>query len=642
MVEVVPGLHHISLSLGELLHEGEVIAIVDDDEAIRHPLRTYFEEHGLSVRECVNAGDLLALLKHQTVALVLLDIGLPDTDGLSLLPQIVDEYPEVSVVMLTGVADLHVALDCIRKGANDYISKPVQFDEIFHVAKKALEKRRLIFENHKYQEELEEAHFRIRLLHQLSMKMNTVYLSTVELDEILHAILVGITANEGLGFNRAFLAMFDGANAFLHGKMAIGPGCREDAGRVWQEIKEKDLHFMDLVDKFRDACGSHDMAVNQIVRNLHISVTDSANILIKSALERRSIKVSPANGCVPVPLERRHFYDKVAGADFPYERRGLQTASPELSLAVPHDLIQLLGEDSFVIVPLFSPGRSFGVIIADNYVTRRPILNTHVNALELFASQASLAIEQSHLYIEMQKKISELEALNQELDKSKDLLVESERYSALGHMAAQLVHIIRNPITSIGGISRILSKKTSDESWQKYLGVIIKETERVESTLEDLFDFVAYSEPQKEAVPVCSILRKTLMLVQNMLTKYKVGWQVDCPSPEPQIQADLRQMRQVFLHLIKNAIEAMPEGGKLFVGIKSEDGRVHVIIRDTGSGISASHIDQAKTPFFTTKTYGTGMGLTLVDRVVKAHGGEFTLHSLEGSGTEVHIVLPMQ
>jgi signal transduction histidine kinase len=474
------------------------------------------------------------------------------------------------------------------------------------------------------------------------MKMNTVYLSTVELDEILHAILVGITANEGLGFNRAFLAMFDAANGFLRGKMAIGPGCREDAGRVWQEIKEKDLHFMDLVDKFRDACGSHDTAVNQIVKNLNIPVTDAANILIKSALERRSIKVSPANGCVPVPLERRHFYDKVPGADFPYERRGGQAKIPELSLGVPHDLIELLGEDSFVIVPLFSPGRSFGVIIADNYVTRRPILNTHVNALELFASQASLAIEQSHLYIEMQKKISELEALNQELDKSKDLLVESERYSALGHMAAQLVHIIRNPITSIGGISRILSKKTSDESWQKYLSVIIKETERVESTLEDLFDFVAYSEPQKEAVPIGSILRKTLMLVQNLLIKNKVGWQVDCPSPEPQIQADLRQMRQVFLHLIKNAIEAMPDGGKLFVGIKNEDNRVHVIIRDSGSGISASHIDQAKTPFFTTKTYGTGMGLTLVDRVVKAHNGEFSLHSLEGSGTEVHIVLPVQ
>jgi signal transduction histidine kinase/FixJ family two-component response regulator len=619
-----------------------VIAIVDDDEAIRHPLKAYFEEHGLSVRECVNGADLLSLLKTQTVALILLDIGLPDMDGLSLLPQIVDEYPEVSVVMLTGVADLQVALDCIRKGANDYISKPVQLDEIFHVSKKALEKRRLIFENRKYQEELEEAHFRIRLLHQLSMKMNTVYLSTVELDEILRAILVGITANEGLGFNRAFLAMFDETNGFLRGKMAIGPGCREEAGRVWQEIKEQDLNFMDLVDKFRDACESHDKAVNQIVRNLNIPVNDTANILIKCALDRRSIKVSPENGCVPIPLERRHFYGKVEGADYPYERRGLRGKELGTALAVPHDLIQLFGEDYFVVVPLFSPGRSFGVIIADNYVTRRPILNTHVNALELFASQASLAVEQSHLYVEMQKKIAELEALNQELDKSKDLLVESERYSALGHMAAQLVHIIRNPITSIGGISRILSKKTNDESWQKYLSVIIKETERVESTLEDLFDFVAYSEPQKETVPVCSTIRKTLMLVQNLLTKHKVGWQVDCPSPEPEVLADLRQVRQVFLHLIKNAIEAMPDGGKLFLGVKVEDNLVHVVIRDTGSGILATHLDQAKTPFFTTKTYGTGMGLTLVERVLKAHNGSFSLRSHEGNGTEAHVVLPMQ
>ncbi len=209
MLESIPGLHHISLTPDKLLARDEVIVIVDDDASIREPLRTFLESHDLAVVEAENGNQLRKLLGSVKIALVLLDIGLPDTDGLTLLPEIVNDYPGVAIVMLTGMADLEVALDCIRKGADDYLSKPVQFDEILLVVRKVLERRRLITENLKYQEDLENAHFRIHLLHQLSLKMNSVYLSTVELDEILQAILVGITAEEGLRFNRAFLAIFE-------------------------------------------------------------------------------------------------------------------------------------------------------------------------------------------------------------------------------------------------------------------------------------------------------------------------------------------------------------------------------------------------------------------------------------------------
>ncbi|MDG4475755.1 response regulator [Thiovibrio frasassiensis] len=643
MVEAVSGLHqHVSISLGQLLQNGEIVAIVDDDAAIREPLRVYFEEHGLAVAECASATELMQVLASRNVALVLLDIGLPDTDGLSLLPQIVGQYPDAAVVMLTGVSELRVVLDCMRKGATDYLSKPVQFEEIFHVARKALEKRRLVFENRKYQEELEEAHFRIQLLHQLSVKMNSVYLSTVELDQILRAVLVGITSREGLGFNRAFLAMFDGDGRFLRGKMAIGPGSREEAGRVWEEIEERDLNFLEIVDNLKETTTSHDAAVNAIVKNLVISVEETGNILINSVLSRRSFRVSPENGWVPNPIERRigNGNRRYNGAAL-HERRENAEVGALAVLGVPRDLINILDEDSFVVVPLYSPGRAFGVIIADNYVTRRFIEDGHVGALELFASQASLAIEQSHLYNEMQQKVAELEAVNQELDRNKDLLVEAERYSALGHMAAQLVHIVRNPITSIGGVSRILKKKNVDAEWEKYLNVIIHETERVESTLEDLFDFVGQGEIHQEELPLCALIRKTALLLQSSMAKHGVTWEMECPSPEPVVQGDLHQIRLVFLHLFKNAVEAMGDGGRLTIVVATQEGQVIVSVIDTGPGIPESYLDKAKDPFFTTKTYGTGMGLTLVERIVRAHGGSFSLKPHLGGGLEVRVVLPL-
>lgn len=642
-METVSGLHqHVSLANHLLLTGNETIVVVDDDPAIREPLLAYFETQGFSVCGANNASELLQVLETHNVALILLDIGLPDSDGIALLPKLVNTYPDTAIVMLTGVADLHVAMECIRNGADDYLTKPAELNEILFVVKKVLEKRRLIFENRKYQEDLEKAHFRIHLLHQLALKMNTAYLNTVELDGVLRAILVGITANEGMRFNRAFLAMFDETGKILQGRMAIGPDGPAEAAHIWTQIQEKDLSFLDLVKNFRDSSLDSQTSVNRIITSLRIHVSNTQNILIKAALERRSVRITKENGCLPMPVERRNLRRETTGGRVYNggDRRGV-LANEGWNLPPPHEIIELLGEDQFVVVPLFSPSRSFGVIIADNFVTRREITESHVSALELFASQASLALEHSHHYMEMNKKIGELEVLNEELNKNKDLLVEAERYAALGHMAAQLVHAIRNPITSIGGVARILSKKTVDPEWNKYLNVMEKETARLESTLEDLFDFVTQPPFEMEKAPLYPIIEKSVMLVQNIMQKLSISWEYDFPQPEPLVNMDIRQMRQVMLHLVRNAIDAMPEGGVLSVVVRSADGHVVVSIMDTGVGINEANLERAKDPFFTTKTYGTGMGLAMVERVIKGHSGGFVLRRRSGGGTEARITLSL-
>jgi signal transduction histidine kinase/DNA-binding response OmpR family regulator len=601
-----PG-QHFSQSPEILLAGDEIIVVVDDDEMIRKPLKAYLEKYGLPVSEAGSAAEFNHLLNSRNVALVLLDIGLPDKDGLVLLSESVSRFPDLAVVMLTGIDDLQVAMECIRKGADDFLTKPVHFQEIFFTVRKVLEKRRLIFDNRKYQADLENAYFRIQLLHQLTLKMNTAYLSTVELDEILRAILVGITAEEGLGLNRAFLLMFDEKDEVLEGRMAIGTTCREEAGHVWAEMREKQLDFFDIVKNIKASCDSRDIEVNRIVKGINIPVSDREHVLIRAALERISINV--VNG--------------------------------QASVMVAPELIRLLGEDTFVVVPLYSPGRSLGVIIADNFVTRRPISANLVSTLGLFASQASLAIEHSRLYMHLQKQIGELKDLTVELDKNKDLLVEAERYSALGQMAAQLVHAIRNPITTIGGAARMLSKKVTDETWLKFLHMMVKETARVESTLEDLFDFVKQVDFEKERTALYPLIRKTLMLVQPRMVKQHITWKLDLPEPERVFDMDARQIRQMLLHLVKNAVEAMPDGGNLAISYAEENGWGLIIITDTGMGMAEDSMERAKDPFFTTKTYGTGLGLTMVERIVAAHGGQFSLRTREGGGMEATVRLPL-
>ena len=608
MIAPVPGpRHNISLSDDQLLVADEVIVILDDDPAIRESLHIYFSEQGLSVLSIEKAGDLFQLLESKNVALVLLDIGLPDADGSNILPEITEKYPDVAIIMLSGVADIHVAVDCIRKGADDYLAKPVQFNEILHVVRKILEKRRLVFENRRYQEDLEQANFRIQFLHQMSLKMNSVYLSTIEVDELLRAILVGITAEEGLRFNRAFLAMFDEEKEQLIGRMAIGPDCREEAAQIWTEMTEKQFDLLDIIHNVGEQCSVGDQTVNSVVKSLQVPVSEKDHILIKSAVERKSYKVQGGVADIPV--------------------------SPEL--------ITLLDEDTFVVVPLFAPGRSIGVIIADNYVTRSPISESHVSALELFASQASLAIEQSRLRQEMQEKIALLEEVTRELDENKDLLIESECYSALGHMAAQVVHVIRNPITSIGGVARILSKKVDEKNeWKRFIDVMVKEADRLEVSLTELFDFVSHSESVKEDSPLNPLLRRTLVLLQTNMSRQGVEWKMDLAEPDPVVRMDISQIQQVFLNLFRNSIEAMTNGGKLTLSSSIENGWVRVSVKDTGSGLKGDYWDKAKEPFFTTKTYGTGMGLTMVDRYVSLHGGNFSFNQ-QDIGLEVQVNLPL-
>jgi signal transduction histidine kinase/DNA-binding response OmpR family regulator len=608
MISSVSGLrHNISLSNEQFLVADEVIVILDDDPAIRESLHIYFSEQGLSVISIEKAGDLFPLLESKNVALVLLDIGLPDADGASILPEITEKYPDVAIIMLSGIADIHVAVDCIRKGADDYLTKPVQFNEILHVARRILEKRRLVFENRRYQEDLEQANFRIQFLHQMSLKMNSVYLSTIEVDELLRAILVGITAQEGLRFNRAFLAMFDEEKEELVGRMAIGPDCREEAAHIWTEMKEKQFDLLGIINNIGEQCSIGDQTVNSVVKSLHVPVSQQDHILIKSALERKSYKVEGGVAETPVSQE----------------------------------LITLLDEDNFLVVPLFAPGRSIGVIIADNYVTRRPISESHVSALELFASQASLAIEQSRLRQEMQEKIALLEEVTRELDENKDLLVQSECYSALGQMAAQVVHVIRNPITSIGGVARILSKKVDETNeWKRFIDVMVKETDRLEVSLTELFDFVSHSEIVKEDCHLNPLLRRTLVLLQTTMSRQGVEWKMDLAEPDPLVHMDVSQIQQIFLNLFRNSIEAMANGGELTLSSIIENGWVRVSVKDTGSGLKGDYWDKAKEPFFTTKTYGTGMGLTMVERYVTSHGGNFSFNQ-QDVGLEVQVNLPL-
>jgi signal transduction histidine kinase len=348
--------------------------------------------------------------------------------------------------------------------------------------------------------------------------------------------------------------------------------------------------------------------VNAIVQSLAIPADRTEHPLIRACAERRAILVEKGR------------------AD---------------DVAIPQELITALNQDSFIIVPLYSPNRSLGVLIADNQITGKTIEQSDVKALEIFAGQASLAIEHSHLHRDMQKQIYELELITDELEKSRDMLVESDRYVALGQMSAQLVHALRNPITSIGGTARLLEKRISAPLERKFLKVLIKESAKVESTLNDLFNFVSDRELTRSEQSVFNLVRRAVMAFYGAMKKQGVSYRIEFPDQEPMLFLDGDRIYQAILHLIRNSLDSMDGGGTLFIGAQILPDNLMVFISDTGSGLINGDMERVTDPFYTTKTYGTGMGLTLVEQILSQHGATFSLVANEDQGMTATISFPL-
>ena len=272
---------------------------------------------------------------------------------------------------------------------------------------------------------------------------------------------------------------------------------------------------------------------------------------------------------------------------------------------IPEDLIYL-GESHFVVVPLYSPTKALGVMIVDNFVTGTAISAEDINGLEIFASHASLAIEHSHLYADMAEKIAALELVTQELEKSKDLLIEAERATAVGQMSAQLLHAIRNPLTSIGGTSRLLVKKTTDPYILNFLHIITQESSKIEIILEDLFSFVEATELTLGSHPLYSLIRKSVMMFYTTMKNSNVEYTLSLDGPGPVLTIDENKIRQVFLHLIRNSVEAMPNGGSLHIEATEDDQFVNIFLTDSGTGIPGETLPMSKTPFLPQRPMAMG------------------------------------
>jgi two-component system, NtrC family, sensor histidine kinase HydH len=236
----------------------------------------------------------------------------------------------------------------------------------------------------------------------------------------------------------------------------------------------------------------------------------------------------------------------------------------------------------------------------------------------------------------------EVDRKTEELKKSQEKLVHSERLAAVGSMASHVSHEIKNPLIAIGGMAHQLkrSPNLTDKEKDK-LDLVINEIGRLENMLLEVRDFTRPTTPRKIRTSLHRLIKEITELLSDLTREQQIEVLTDLDPRVTEFSFDPDQMKQVLLNLIKNALEAMPEGGRLSVTTRREDDQAVVEISDTGQGFEKDHQTDLFRPFYTTKKKGTGLGLAVSYKIVQDHNGDIRVDSQTGRGTRVVVLLPI-
>ncbi len=217
--------------------------------------------------------------------------------------------------------------------------------------------------------------------------------------------------------------------------------------------------------------------------------------------------------------------------------------------------------------------------------------------------------------------------------------------AAIGQLAASIAHELRNPLSSIKGAAQFLNSEISDPADREFLNIIIEEVDGLNRIASEFLDFARPLKLELSEVKPGELLERARSRVAVQMQQAGVDCAVSVQDGTPPLVADVRQLEQVLLNLMLNAIQAMPDGGKLEVGARPSPRRpecVELWVRDTGCGIPADRLERIFTPFFTTKVKGTGLGLPVVQKIVQNHGGHIAVDSVEGEGSVFRVDLPVR
>lgn len=320
--------------------------------------------------------------------------------------------------------------------------------------------------------------------------------------------------------------------------------------------------------------------------------------------------------------------------------------------------------DAEIFVPIFYQQTIRGLIALKSNESSYSFTREEKNLLLVLADQMGIIAENARLY---------------------SLMKQRDRLAAIGQMSTGLAHEIRNPLGALKATAQFLESSSVDATTKEYLQIIIDEVNRLNDVVTRFLDFAHPLKLTLASVNLNSLVMKTVNFLKNQPTWEKIVFDVQCATDLPEVRLDENQIKQVLMNLIINAEQSMPGGGHIVIvtglimrphpRVFTEEKRkprrmtrdpghvkkvpgptaagepepatdssiamVEVSVTDRGCGIAPEYLDKIFTPFFTTKDSGSGLGLSIVHRIIESHGGTIDVHSRLGEGTRMSVRLPL-
>ncbi len=419
---------------------------------------------------------------------------------------------------------------------------------------------------------------------------------STDLNEILFATLTAITSGESFGFNRSFVMLFE--DGILKPKFALGPLDKDDAERIWKELVNHRLTLDDLIKGYsKEKFEKEWNKLKGLFENITITREEllKENSEIEKALTERRARIVRMDN--PDLLEFKKFKN--------------------------------LNAKEFAIAPLVTLKRELGVIVADNFLTGTPITRSTLMALETFVFQAAIAISRAILFKQIEEK-----------DR---LILELQRKAIYQELIFKLSHEIKNPLTVLGGVASILREEIPpDHKLRIYVDAIINSVIKMESILKHTIEGLRNQlDTKRERTNIVELIQEKIREHEGFLKSRGIRVEFTPCGEIPDLLLPKNQIIEVFDYIIINAVEAMPEGGKIEIWMEREQSGISIYIRDYGVGIPPDILPHIFDPFFTTKKEGYGLGLYNAKQTMLSLGGDIECVSELGKGTTFKIFIPI-
>lgn len=420
-------------------------------------------------------------------------------------------------------------------------------------------------------------------------ELNKIIMQPRKIDDLFFLILTALTFGKDIGFNRAGIFMYNAQTGTFQGM--IGVGCEnEHEIQVWEKLPDMTtVEWLELIDKNKI---KNESTFNNTIRHVRFDIND-----------------------------------------FPLIIDILRSGSVYVSKKDEKDIIkEKLNIEEYAIVPLLGKEDLLGMLYVDNKFTKRPIDENYISLLQTFASQAALAIENSKLY-------SEITATNKLLKSAKQELIVKEKLATVGEMLTTLAHEIRNPLTAIGGFANIISKKAENPVIKELAEKIFNHASKMDNMFRDFLLLAKHNTLQYSSTDLNEIV---LECIENFdYSNMKNISFVFNKTENVWVNIDKNMIKVVINNLLKNAIQAMPKGGKITLETKRENGYAVLCIEDEGHGIPSDVLPNIFDPFYTTKFNGFGIGLSISYKIVKQHNGIIFAENKDSGGAKFTVKLPL-